>query len=170
MGPCNSLLATDVLINSHSSRFPLQLVGYEIAHAAEWVSCNILLYSGISLRLSTWQIIYLVSWWRKHIENLPEMLHLCLSDKQEKSSKLSFIWRRESYVLDSGLPKTSRSWKDADFPRNHLSICLKSLFTLLLTRFCQNYVISMRDQQDGLWNGVMIYECLQTKRWHRAKR
>lgn len=25
---------------------------------------------------------YLLSWWRKHIENLPEMLHLYLSDKQ----------------------------------------------------------------------------------------
>lgn len=158
MGPCNSLFATDVLINSHSSRFPLQLVGYEIAHAAEWVSCNILLYSGIYLRLSTWQIIYLVSWWRKHIENLPEMLHLCLSDKQAKSSTLSFIWRRQSYTDTSWTLDSLKlqSWKDADFPRNNLSICLKFLFILLLARFCQNYVINMWDQQDGLWNGVMM--------------
>ena len=81
------------------------------------------------------------------------MLHLYLSDKQAKSSTLSFIWRRDSYpdvswTLDS---LKLQSWKDADFPRNHLSICLKSLLlpvhtaaNQILSELCHQYAGSAR--------------------------
>lgn len=137
MGPCSSLFATDLLISSSSSRSPLQLLDYEAACAAVWVSWNILLWSGFYLRLTALQIIYLISWWKENMQifspkskKLPEMLHLCFCDKQARSSTLSFTSEGifiSCYVLDSGLPKTSKSWKDTDFPRHYLCVYISSI-------------------------------------------